>query len=306
MKKLLMFLIIILLACPLYAQQELDSDTSGSVDAEIGGTNQDTWVAGEIPYCSAATGAAGDGELDGMPYYSYQTDHIRIASDHTICFGDTDNMCIMYDSGDNRLEFTTALAAYFTGSIITAPSDPPRMTFYDSACPSTATLADQEVGYIEIDEDDVGGSGTEYADIKLYSMENGTENQRMIYDASEGAWITTKGFAGGKYIIPDANGRTIGATEAYGAVHVATGPGTWILPDECDTATGANICLYQTGADEVIIDLPAEDNFVYEGTPETDGEAMDSTAAAGEYICVYCLVANEWHVMEHTTGWTGE
>ena len=280
MKKLLMFLIIILLACPLYAQQELDQNSDDIIDHELGGTGNASWAAGEIPYCSIVTGSAttGTGVLDGIPNFIYD------AVTH------------------NRLECTQANPPYFENGIDMGDSTNARWTFLDTECDGS----DKEIGYFEIDEDGVGGDGTEYGDILLYSMENGTENQRMMYDASEGAWITTKGFAGGKYIIPDANGRTIGATEAYGAVHVATGPGTWILPDECDTATGANICLYQTGADEVIIDLPAEDNFVYEGTPETDGEAMDSTAAAGEYICVYCLVANEWHVMEHTTGWTGE
>ena len=156
----------------------------------------------------------------------------------------------------------------------------------------------------------VNGANNESLTIDVDSAANtatiGTDSGVTSVSFGSLALVTTGAITGAINIVEDSDGRSITASEAYGTLHVATGAGTWTLPDVCDSATGANICLYSTGGNNVVLDCQAEDAFTYEGVTESDGEALDSDDNAGEFICVVCAQANEWHVLGHTAGWTGE
>jgi len=224
MKKLLMFLIIILLACPLYAQQELDSDTSGSVDAEIGGTNQDTWAAGEIPYCSAATGAAGDGELDGIPNFIYST-------------------------VTSRLECTQANPPYFENGINIGDANDAKWTFLDTQCPGT----DKEIGYIQINYLD-GADGAENGEVLIYAMEAGTETLKLHSGAvslitSNGSITLTKAQMGSTVYVT-----ATGEVTLPDVCDAATGYHVWVY-----TGAAATVDISTTDTSDDIFFSAAQD-----------------------------------------------
>jgi len=308
MKKLLMFLIIILLACPLYAQTELDQDAANGIDHEWGGTGKTSWAVGEIPYCSVVTGDAGTGtgNLAAMGEYSYQTDHIRVADNETFCFGDSDDMCITYSSSNNRLEFTTALAAYFTGSIITAPSATPRMTFYDSQCAG----ADKEIGYIGMNAETVTES-SETGDIFLYSKGGAdSEVEQLRFDQANGRWETTNDLLGGVYAVEKGSTYTIGADdakEAYGGIFVNTTASTrtYTLPS---AVPGMHVCVMNGNgiSNILVLQSAASDVIVLDGAPTGAGEFIDSAGAAGDYVCVFALDDTDWYTKDKNGTWSVE
>lgn len=99
--------------------------------------------------------------------------------------------------------------------------------------------------------------------------------------------ITTGVIKGRINIVADADGRTIGVTEITGTLHLATGAGTWTLPDRDSSAgVGQNLCLYSTGDNAVVLDPDAEDKIRYNGTLGGAGKSLTSASQAGNFVCV--------------------
>jgi len=100
--------------------------------------------------------------------------------------------------------------------------------------------------------------------------------------------ITTGVIKGRINIVADADGRTIGGvTEITGTLHLATGAGTWTLPDRDSSAgVGQNLCLYSTGDNAVVLDPDAEDKIRYNGTLGGAGKSLTSASQAGNFVCV--------------------
>lgn len=123
--------------------------------------------------------------------------------------------------------------------------------------------------------------------------------------------ITTGEIKGRVDVVSDADGRTITKAEAMGVVHLATGAGTWELPDiDAADGTGWAVVVYSTTAAAVVVDPNAEDKIRYDGTLETAGDKITSASAAGDFVA---LVVTElsgdiatWTVLGKSGTWTPE
>jgi hypothetical protein len=294
-KMLLVIVAAVLIASPCYATYQFfpaNACTGGGnaldgIDCD-GGAGPPSWEA-----CA-------DGDA-GFVVTSGQDVCIYVMDDDAACGGDSaETPCPLSIQPDDRSDAAAnqcwMLVSVSAEAFTSLPSATPQIIYRDS----DATAGDANCRSF-VNCTDVG-DGTEDCDWTLECQVAGTPTNMIVVDA-DGSNID---FSGAIRLVTDSDGRAISAAEAYGIMHVATGAGTWTLPDVCDSATGANICLYSTTAVNVVIDCQGEDAFTYEGTTESDGEALDSDDDAGEFICVVCLEANEWYVLEHSSGWTGE
>jgi len=102
------------------------------------------------------------------------------------------------------------------------------------------------------------------------------------------------------------------AADAYGGtflVTVGSGGATddVMLPDVCDSATGANVLVAIRDASEQISIAPTDtgDEIIYEGAGIDAGHELDSPAsAAGDFIVFECMETGKWYVLGHSGTWT--
>jgi hypothetical protein len=123
--------------------------------------------------------------------------------------------------------------------------------------------------------------------------------------------VATGQISGRIPVVADADGKTLSGTDLYGSMQMATGAGTWVIPDvDAAAGTGQAFCVYVTGAYEVVIDGNAEDKIRLNGTlGAAGGNITNATAeAAGDYVCLVLTdfdsdVAH-WTVLGKVGTWT--
>jgi hypothetical protein len=61
-------------------------------------------------------------------------------------------------------------------------------------------------------------------------------------------------------------------------------------------------------ADDLIVDVPGTDTIVLTGVVQAAGTGITNAGGAslGDYVCLYALKANEWHVMGKQGTWASQ
>lgn len=156
------------------------------------------------------------------------------------------------------------------------------------------------------------------AQVKISELPEATvitnDDLLVVVDAPAGTATTKKITAANALKIlveTDADGKTLSTDALYGSVQIATGAGTWVIPDvDSSAGTGLSFCLYVTAAVEVIIDGNAEDKIRLGGTlGAAGGDITNNTAeAAGDFICLVLTDFSgdiaHWTVMGKSGTWT--
>lgn len=121
--------------------------------------------------------------------------------------------------------------------------------------------------------------------------------------------VVTTGTIQGRVVVEtDADGKTLD-TGDNGTMQLATGAGTWTLPDIDDAnGTGWTVCVLSTTAAAVVIDPNAEDTITMDGTTDTAGDSITSASTAGDFACLMVTdissnVAN-WTLLGRSGTWT--
>lgn len=121
--------------------------------------------------------------------------------------------------------------------------------------------------------------------------------------------VTTGVIQGRVTVETDADGKALDLADATGTMQLATGAGTWVLPDVDDSnGTGWTVCVLSTTAAAVVIDPNAEDTITMDGTTDTAGDSITSASEAGNFACLMVTsissnVAN-WTVLGRSGTWT--
>jgi hypothetical protein len=81
----------------------------------------------------------------------------------------------------------------------------------------------------------------------------------------------------------------------------------YTLPDISDSGgAGMSACFYDlatTGADLIIVDPAAGDNFVLDGTALSNGDELESPADPGDFICILAIDADTWITLGRSGTW---
>ena len=208
--------------------------------------------------------------------------------------------------------FSTGTFTLANGATI---SDSKGLTFDESAAdPDDADIQLSATdGVLKISA--ANGANNEDITIDL----DGTSNKATI-SSSTGvteintalAFVSTGVVQGKINVIADADGRSITKdTETIGTLHLATGAGTWVLPDiDAADGTGHSVCVYSTGANAVVVDPNAEDKIRNNGTLLTAGYTLTSASEAGNFICFvvtdFSTDIAHWTTMGMSGTWTAQ
>ena len=125
-------------------------------------------------------------------------------------------------------------------------------------------------------------------------------------------FVSTGKVTGKIDVVADADGRSITKnTETMGTLHLATGAGTWVLPDiDAADGTGHSVCVYSTGANAVVVDPDAEDRIRHNGTLLTAGYTLTSASGAGNFVCLvvtdFSTDVAHWTTMGISGTWTAQ
>jgi hypothetical protein len=121
---------------------------------------------------------------------------------------------------------------------------------------------------------------------------------------------TTGTIQGGILINSDADGMSAAEMTAvglYGTLFIATGAGTWILPDVA--AAGQSICLMDSGtAHDLILDVTAGSTIRLKGTEQADGIGITNASGSttGDFICVVSVAAHKWSTLGMQGTWASQ
>lgn len=90
----------------------------------------------------------------------------------------------------------------------------------------------------------------------------------------------------------------------------AAAEGQWVMVTAAVTrtlpavsSTGMAICYYSTGANVITIDANASDAIILDGVPLDDGDSIDSSGAAGDFICLLNHAASGWVTLGRKGTW---
>ena len=113
-----------------------------------------------------------------------------------------------------------------------------------------------------------------------------------------------------KLLATDADGKTLSSSEILGSIQMATGAGTWTIPDvDAASGTGHSFYVYSTTAAAIVVYPDNEDKIRLDGTLLAAGAAITSAGAAGDYI--YLVLTDfdgdiaHWTVLGRSGTWTG-
>jgi len=98
--------------------------------------------------------------------------------------------------------------------------------------------------------------------------------------------------------------------ESRGILHLANyaGETTYNLPavSGCTGSDGCNLCVYALQAQKVNVNPDDNDRIVLDGTALSDGEAIYSNSASGDYVCLVGDSSSGWITMGRAGTWTQE
>jgi hypothetical protein len=121
--------------------------------------------------------------------------------------------------------------------------------------------------------------------------------------------VTTGTIQGGTTVNSDADGMSAAdmtTAGIRGTLFVATGAGTWILPDP---AGGESLCLMDSGtAHDLILDVTAGATIRLKGTEQADGVGITNAAGTttGDFVCVVAVAAHKWSTMGMGGTWASQ
>jgi len=103
----------------------------------------------------------------------------------------------------------------------------------------------------------------------------------------------------------DADGETVVVPQAYGGVIYESGASqTILLPDN---KAGMSFCVIMDAAQSVLLDSNANDNFEIDGVTGDNGDYItNSTAAKGDFACVYSIDGISWVLIGRNGDWIHE
>ena len=122
--------------------------------------------------------------------------------------------------------------------------------------------------------------------------------------------VTTGTIQGGIVINSDADGMSAAEMTAVGlggTLFIATGEGTWILPDVA--AAGQAVCLMDSGtAHDLILDVTTGSTIRLKGTEQADaiGITNASGTSTGDFICVVSVAAHKWSTLGMQGTWASQ
>jgi hypothetical protein len=123
--------------------------------------------------------------------------------------------------------------------------------------------------------------------------------------------LVTTGTIQGKIVISsDADGMSAADMTTVGldgTLFIATGAGTWILPDVA--AAGSALCLMDSGtAHDLILDVTAGSTIRLKGTEQADGVGITNASgtSTGDFVCVVSVAAHKWSTMGMQGTWASQ
>jgi hypothetical protein len=147
----------------------------------------------------------------------------------------------------------------------------------------------------------------------IVTVSSGTGATKLGFSALN--LVTTGTVSGGIAISSDADGMSAAemiaadpsTTGLYGTLFIATGAGTWILPDVA--AAGQSACLMDSGtAHDLILDVTAGSTIRLKGTEQADGVGITNASgtSTGDFICVISVAAHKWSTMGMQGTWASQ
>jgi hypothetical protein len=121
--------------------------------------------------------------------------------------------------------------------------------------------------------------------------------------------VTTGTLQAGVTINSDANGMTgaeMAAVGVRGTMFIATGSGTWILPD---AVGGESLCIVDSGtAHDIIVDVENSNVITLAGTALTAnlGVTNASGTSTGDFICFVATAADNWMTLGKSGTWLSQ
>jgi hypothetical protein len=122
--------------------------------------------------------------------------------------------------------------------------------------------------------------------------------------------ITTGTIQGSTKINSDADGMSAAEMTTVGlggTMFIATGAGTWILPDVA--AAGQSLCLMDSGtAHDLILDVTAGSTIRLKGTEQADVVGITNAAGTttGDFVCVMSVAAHKWSTVGMGGTWASQ
>ena len=185
-----------------------------------------------------------------------------------------------------------------TGSVVVSPLS----TTNTQALFATATSG--LAGYRAIAAGDLPGTLTSGT-----AITNAALTTPAIGAATGASLVLTGTIQAGVTISSDADGMTAAdmtTAGVKGTMFIATGAGTWILPD---AAGGESLCLMSSGsAANLILDVTAGSTIRLKGTEQADGIGITQAAAkaAGDFVCVVAVAAHKWSTVGIGGTWVSQ
>jgi hypothetical protein len=124
--------------------------------------------------------------------------------------------------------------------------------------------------------------------------------------------VTTGTLQAGMIVNSDANGMTGAEMEAVGVrgtLFIATGAGTWILPEVDAAHVGSSLCLVDSGTNhDLILDVHANDDIQLKGTEQANGVGITNaaTTTTGDFVCVVAISAGHWITLGMSGVWASQ
>ena len=208
---------------------------------------------------------------------------------------------VLLDDGDGTFSFSNSINLSFSGA-------DPEVLFRDTNAAGaddadedagsikaqmTTTTEDGEISDMRLTAFGAATAGTEYTwlwlDASADTVYLGTmEDDDTPAEIADLALVVNGTISGKVKVATDADGKTLTKLECKGSMQMATGAGTWNLPDiDAADGTGWTVCVYSTGANDVNVNPDDEDKIRAAGTVLAAGAEIDQvTAAAGDYVCL--------------------
>jgi hypothetical protein len=121
--------------------------------------------------------------------------------------------------------------------------------------------------------------------------------------------VTTGTLQAGMLVNSDANGMTgaeMTAVGVRGTLFIATGAGTWMLPD---AVGGESLCLVDSGtAHDLIVDCENSNAITLKGTALTANLGITNAAGSttGDFVCFIATAADNWMTLGMGGTWASQ
>jgi len=178
------------------------------------------------------------------------------------------------------------------------------------------TPGDKDVAIVTLEADATYGNA---CFIYVFNTGGTESDDRLPYvvqpdDTTTGDWVlaniwATNVIGGIKLTSDTAATVALTAPDVWGAVRINGDDDVidYTLPDASPATgslIGANVCFYSPYARVVTIDAADTNDTIYlDGDSIGAGDALDSPGTTGDYICLLCTAAGQWHSFGRSGTW---